>query len=650
MHDITLRFPAKEYIVQCIVAKAGTILTTSHAKSSLTALTVGAIGIVYGDIGTSPLYTLKTVFSKEHGLTLNEPNLMGIISLVLWGLIIVISLKYVTLVLRADNRGEGGIIALMAMALSSVTKKSRAYFPLMVMGIFGTTLFYGDGVITPAISVLGAIEGLSVATPAATPYILPATVVILVGLYMLQAHGTEGIGRFFGPIMVLWFSTLAIMGVINIARAPEILQSINPWYAISFIGNNPKAGFFALGAVVLALTGAEALYADMGHFGKKPMRLAWFGMVFPALVLNYLGQGGLLLRNPDAIENPFYNQLGTWSIYPLVLLSTFAAVIASQATISGAFSITKEAIALGFLPRMRIIHTSANQMGQIYIPVVNWIQLIAVLLAAIGFGSSDNLAAAYGIAATATMTVTTILTFFVVRYRWKYHLAVALGATGIFLFIDIALFASTALKVFNGGWFPLTLGGILCTVMLTWKRGHNLVYKNLAKHAIPLEDFLQSLFVEPPTRVYGTAIFLRAENDGVPHVLLHNLVHNKVLHERIVFLTVHNASDPWVAPADQIKMTDLGHQCFQLDVYYGFKDEPDLPKILEQAANLGYEFAMMETSFFIARQTIISRPGPGMAAWREHMFIGMFRNARAAADYYQIPPNRVIELGTQVEI
>lgn len=626
-------------------------MTHSHEKSSLTALTVGAIGIVYGDIGTSPLYTLKEVFSKSHGVPLNEANLMGIISLVLWGLLIVISLKYVTLVLRADNRGEGGIIALMSMAVNAVTKSSKLYFPLMVLGVFGTTLFYGDGVITPAISVLSAVEGLEVATPAAKNYVVPATIVILVGLYMLQAHGTAGIGRFFGPIMCLWFLTLGVMGVINITRAPEILAAFNPLYALRFMIANPVLGFVALGTVVLALTGAEAMYADMGHFGRVPMRMAWFFFVLPALALNYLGQGSLLLTNPAAVSNPFFNQLGSWSVYPLVALSCTAAIIASQATISGTFSITREAIALGFLPRMRIIHTSADQRGQIYIPVVNWLQLAAVLLAVVGFGSSTNLAGAYGIAATATMTVTTILTFFVVRYKWKYHLGVAVVATSGFLIIDLFLFASTSLKLFAGGWFPLTLAFLLSVVMLTWKRGHALVYNNLAKHAIPLDDFLQSLFVDPPTRVYGTAIFLRAENDGVPHVLLHNLIHNKVLHERVVFLTVHNVDDPYVAVADQLKISDLGHQCFQLDVYYGFKDEPDLPAILTLASTMDMEFEMMETSFFIARQTIISRPDiGGMAPWREHMFIGMFRNARAAADYYQIPPNRVIELGTQVEI
>jgi KUP system potassium uptake protein len=616
---------------------------------------MAAIGIVYGDIGTSPLYTLKTVFSAEGGLPLNPANLLGIISLILWGLTIVVSLKYVTLILRADNRGEGGIMALMALALVSVTKQSKWYFPLMIMGVFGTTLFYGDSVITPAISVLGALEGVEVVTTAAKPYIVPCTIVILVGLYMVQAHGTGGIGRWFGPVMLFWFGLLAVLGVINIAKYPQIIAAANPWNAIHFLLANPKLGFIALGAVVLALTGAEALYADLGHFGKLPMRASWFVVVFPALALNYLGQGALLTLDPKAIENPFFHQLGSWSVIPLVVISGVAAVIASQATISGTYSITKEAIALGFLPRMRIIHTSVSQMGQIYIPIVTWLQLAAVLMAVVGFGSSDALGGAYGIAVTATMAVTTFLTFFVVRFRWHYSLAVAVAATIFFLFVDLGLFSANVPKILAGGWFPLLLGIGLCMVMLTWKRGHHLVYKNLAKHAIPLEDFLQSLFVDPPTRVYGTAIFLRADNDGVPHVLLHNLVHNKVLHERVVFLTVHNVDEPYVARAEQLKVTDLGHQCFQLDVFYGFKDEPDLPKILELATENGMPFEMMETSFFIARQTLITRPPHAehpreMAAWREHMFIAMFRNARAAADYYQIPPNRVIELGTQVEI
>jgi KUP system potassium uptake protein len=625
-------------------------LTSTHKKSSLAALTLSAVGIVYGDIGTSPLYTLKTIFDPEHGLALNTPNLLGIVSLIFWGLTMIVSLKYVTLVLRADNRGEGGIMALMALALNSVTRMSRWHYVLMVIGVFGATMFYGDSVITPAISVLGAIEGLEVAAPGLENYVVPLTIIVLVALYSLQRRGTAGIGKWFGPIMIIWFAALAIMGVINIAKAPVILQALNPWHAFQFMFDNRFIAFVALGAVVLAFTGAEALYADMGHFGKKPIRAAWFMVVFPALALNYLGQGGLLITHPEAVSNPFFLQLGSWSVYPLVVLSTMAAVIASQATISGTFSMTKQAIALGMLPRMRILHTSESEIGQIYIPAVNWLQLIVVLIAVIGFGSSDKLAGAYGIAVTATMFATTILTFFVTRYRWKLPLLLCLGATGFFLVMDIMLFSASTLKLFHGGWFPLLLGAILFTVMMTWKRGRELVFENLQKHAIPLDDFLQSLFVAPPARVDGTAIFLRGESDGVPHALLHNLSHNKVLHERVVFLTVHIVEEPYVPPGEQAKVTALGHNCYQVTVSYGFKDEPDIPGVLDQCNCLGLNFEMMETSFFIARQTIISTPGSGMMPWREHLYVAMSRNARGAADYYQVPPNRVIELGTQVEI
>ena len=626
-------------------------MTEHHKKSSLAALTLAAVGIVYGDIGTSPLYTLKTIFDPEHGLALNTPNLLGVISLIFWGLTMIVSLKYVTLVLRADNRGEGGIMALMALVLNSVSKAApRWHYPLMLLGVFGATMFYGDSVVTPAISVLGAIEGLEVAAPGLEQYIVPLTIIVLVSLYAVQRHGTAGIGRLFGPVMVVWFATLAVMGVINIAAAPEILYALNPLHAFRFMLANRFTAFVALGAVVLAFTGAEALYADMGHFGKKPIRAAWFIITFPALALNYLGQGGLLITHPDAISNPFFQQLGAWSVYPLVVLSTMAAVIASQATISGTFSMTKQAIALGLLPRMRVLHTSESEIGQIYIPAVNWLQLIVVLIAVVGFGSSDRLAGAYGIAVTATMLATTILTFFVIRYRWNFPLWVCIAATGFFIAMDIMLFSASTLKLFHGGWFPLLLGSVLFTIMLTWKRGRELVFQNLQKHAIPLEDFLSSLFVAPPTRVYGTAIFLRGESDGVPHALLHNLSHNKVLHERVVFFTVHVVEEPWVLPSEQVKVTDLGHQCYQLDVYYGFKDEPDIPKALALCDCLGLPFEMMETSFFIARQTVISTPGAGMATWREHLYVTMSRNARGAADYYQIPTNRVIELGTQVEI
>ena len=625
-------------------------MTREHKKSSIAALTLAAVGIVYGDIGTSPLYTLKAVFDTTHGLALNTPNLLGILSLIFWALTVIVSLKYVTLVLRADNRGEGGVMALMALALNSVTKASGWYVPLMMLGVFGATMFYGDSVITPAISVLGAIEGLEVAAPGMAAYVVPISIVVLVALYSVQSRGTAGIGRWFGPVMLVWFITLAVMGVYHIFEAPQVLAALNPMHALRFMIENKFTAFVALGAVVLAITGAEALYADMGHFGKKPIRLAWFAIAFPSLALNYLGQGAMLIEHPEAVSNPFFHQVSGWAVYPLVALSAMAAVIASQATISGTFSMTKQAIALGLLPRMRVLHTSASEIGQIYIPAVNWLQLAVVLLAVVSFGSSDELAGAYGIAVTATMLCTTVLTFFVTRYRWHLPLSLCFGATGFFFLIDVMLLSSTSLKLFHGGWFPLLLGAILFTGMMTWKRGRELVFQNLQKHAIPLPDFLDSLFVAPPARVYGTAVFLRGESDGVPHALLHNLSHNKVLHERVVFLTVHIQEEPWVPEAEQVKVVDLGHQCYQLNVFYGFKDEPDIPHILKLAGAEGVEFEMMETSFFIARQTVISAPDGGMAPWREHLFVAMSRNARGAADYYQIPPNRVIELGTQVTI
>ncbi len=627
-------------------------MTTKSSKSALATLSLAAIGIVYGDIGTSPLYTMKEVFSEAHGIELNHANLLGVVSLIVWGLTIIVSLKYVTLILRADNRGEGGIMALMALAMSSVTRRSRWFYPLMLVGLTGTALFFGDGVITPAISVLSALEGLEVATPAFKPYVVPITVTVLVALYMVQHTGTAGIGRWFGPIVLVWFATLGTMGAINIVDNPAILAALNPIHAMRFLLDNGWLAFVALGAIFLAFTGAEALYADMGHFGKKPVRLAWFLVVFPALTLNYLGQGALLLSNPDAVANPFYHQLGPWSVYPLVIMATMATVIASQATISATFSVTQSAISLGFLPRMRVIHTSEREIGQIYIPFVNWLQLIVVLAAVVGFGSSSSLASAYGIAVTTTMLTTTILTFFVIRYKWKYKLVLCWAATGFFLAIDIAFFSSNALKIAHGGWFPLLLGAAAMTVMLTWRTGRGLLFANLKKHAIPLGDFLQSLFENPPARVDGTSIFFRAEGDGVPHALLHNLLHNKILHERIVFLTVYNGDIPTVPDSERIKVEDLGHQCYQLNVYYGFKDERDIPLALKSAVAFGLRLEMMETSFFIARQTVIpvAGGGGGMASWRDALFATMSRNARDAADYYRIPTNRVIELGTQIEI
>ena len=619
-------------------------------KNSTAALTLAAIGVVYGDIGTSPLYTLKEVFSESHGLALNEANLFGVISLILWGLLIIVSLKYITLILRADNRGEGGIMALVALALSSVGQHSRWYVPLTVIGLMGAALFFGDGVITPAISVLSAIEGLEIATPALKPYVVPLTVVILVALYTVQSKGTAGIGKWFGPVVLVWFTVLALMGLVNILDNPRILYALNPWFAFQFLMGNGILAFIALGAVVLAFTGAEALYADMGHFGKKPSRIAWTAVVFPGLALNYLGQGALLLGNPAAVSNPFYQQLGAWSIYPVVILATMATVIASQATISGTFSIAQQAIALGYLPRMRIVYTSARQMGQIYIPFINWLQLAAVVLAVIGFGSSSNLAAAYGIAVTATMLMTTILTFFVVRHKWRYNAVLAWSATGFFLIIDTALFSANTLKILHGGWFPLALASLLVLVMLTWQQGRHLVYANVRQHMIPLTDFLTSLFVVEPVRVAGTAVFFRAEGDGVPHAMLHNLMHNKVLHEHTVFLTIHNEDIPYVPANERAVVTDLGHSCYQIDLRYGFIDERDIPAALAQCCTKELAFDPMQTSYFIARQNVIPKPGAGMALWREALFAIMFRNARDAADFYRIPPNRVVELGTQVEI
>ncbi|MGJ9419693.1 potassium transporter Kup [Massilia sp. CMS3.1] len=622
----------------------------ASGKSGIAALTLGAIGIVYGDIGTSPLYTMKEVFAPAHGIAVTPANVTGVVSLILWCLIIVISLKYVTLVLRADNGGEGGIMALTALALKSVSSHSHLYYPVMLLGMVGAGLFFGDGVITPAITVLSSIEGLEVATPAFKPYVVPITLAVLAVLYLAQRRGTGGIGKWFGPIVLVWFAALAAMGVANIVQNTDILAAFNPLYAFTYLRENGWFAFVSLGAVVLALTGAEALYADMGHFGRKPVRLAWFSVVFPALALNYLGQGAMLLSNPAAASNPFFNQLGAWSIYPLVALSTVAAVVASQATISGAFSVAQQAISLGFLPRMKIVHTSSEEKGQIYIPLINWLQFAAVVFAVVAFGSSTNLASAYGIAATATMLTTTLLTFFVVYYGWNYSLLAVLGATGFFLIFDITLFASTSLKIISGGWFTLAISFVLVTLMLTWRKGKQLVYENLQAHLIPLPDFLTSLFHSPPHRVPGTAVFFRAEGDGVPHAMLHNLTHNKVLHERVIFLTVQPLGIPTVPIKERIAIEPLGHECYQVTLSYGFVDERDVPKDLLACAEHGLVFEPMETSYFIARQNIISTPGSGMAAWREGVYSSMARNARDAADYFKLPSNRVIELGTQVEI
>lgn len=626
-------------------------MNTEKTKKGIAGLTVAAIGIVYGDIGTSPLYALKEVFSKENGgVELTHANILGVVSLILWGLTIIVSLKYVSLILRADNRGEGGIMALLALALVSVTDHPKWILPLTLVGVAGASLFFGDGVITPAISVLSAVEGIELATPAFKAYVVPITVAILIALYLIQHKGSSGLGKWFGPIMLLWFVALAVMGVINVIHAPEVLAALNPLRGLQFLFQHGWLAFVALGAIVLAFTGAEALYADLGHFGRRPIRLAWFFIVFPALAINYLGQGGILLTNPAALNNLFFQQLGSWSIYPLVIISTIATVIASQATISGTFSMTHEAISLGFFPRMKVIHTSADEVGQIYIPLVNWLQLIAVLLAVVGFGSSTNLGAAYGIAVTGTMVTTTILTFFVLRFGWKYNLLLASLATGFFLAIDLVLFSANTLKIAHGGWFPLVLGALVFTVMMTWKRGLELVNKKLTENAIPLPEFLTSLLAFPPARVEGTAVFVRRITDGVPHAMLHNLAHNKVLHDKNVFLTVHQQPVPRVADEQRLTVHDLGHDCYQIDVNYGFKDAPDVPEALSHCQVEGLRFDTMETSYFVPRQTIIPSVAGPMAMWREQLFVAMYRNARDTAYYFRLPSNRVVELGTQIEI
>ena len=621
-------------------------------KQSLAVLSLAALGVVFGDIGTSPLYAIKTVFDPEHGLPLTPKNIVGIISLIFWSLMMVVSLKYVTLILRANNHGEGGVMALLALASTAVRRKPRLRHVLLLVGAFGAALFYGDSIITPAISVLSAVEGLEIATPVFRPYIVPIALVVLIALFLLQRWGTAGIGALFGPVMILWFGVLALIGIYNTLQAPEIFAALNPFEALDFGLRNRWLAFIALGGVVLALTGGEALYADMGHFGAKAIRVAWFALVLPALALNYFGQGALLLAKPEAIANPFYLLFPPWALYPMVALATAATVIASQAVISSTFSITKQAIQLGFLPRMQIIHTSAKAIGQIYLPKVNWALLAAVILVVIGFGSSSELAAAYGIAVTATMTIDTFLAFFVVRYTWRLHWGWAVFATTVFMAIDLTFFAATALKFFDGGWLPLMVGVVIFTIMVTWQRGREILRRRLAQGSpVALKPFLESLLAHPPVRVEGTAVFMTADPERVPNALLHNLAHNKVLHERVVFLTVKVREVPWVAESERIEVQPLAPDCYLLTLSYGFQDEIDLPQALQCCASAGLKFEALETSYFLSREVAVPTPGKeGMALWRERLFATMSRNAGNVAEYFKLPANRVIELGTRIDI
>ncbi len=621
----------------------------SASKSSLTALTLGAIGVVYGDIGTSVLYAVKEVFGSGH-VALTPDNVYGILSIFFWTLTVIVSIKYVVLVLRADNNGEGGLVAMLALASQAVKDKPELRRVLLIVGIFGTSLFYGDGVITPAISVLSAVEGLEVVSPAFKRFVVPLTLVVLFCLFLVQKRGTAGIGKFFGPITLFWFLVIALLGVMQIVTHPEILWAISPHHAVRFMWNQPGTTFIILGAVVLCVTGAEALYADLGHFGKKPIRLAWFAVVMPALTLNYFGQGALLLNNPAAVKNPFYLMAPDWALVPLVLLATAATVIASQALISGAFSVTKQVIQLGYLPRLNIQHTSVRDTGQIYIPLVNWGLFVTIVLAVVMFRSSSNLAAAYGIAVCTDMLITTVLTFFVIRYKWNYPLFLCIAATGWFFVVDFAFFASNMFKLFDGGWFPLLIGGAIFTLMVTWKDGRRLLNETLRSDALDLTSFLEAVFVSPPARVEGTAVFLTAEPGTVPNALLHNLKHNKVLHEHNLFVTVRNHEVPWIGLDKRLEIESLGHDCWQVVIHYGFKNDPNVPKALEEIKGRGCELEAMTTSYFLSRDTVIPTIGGGMAQWREKLFAQMHHNASGAADFLKLPNNSVVELGSKIEI
>ena len=630
--------------------------TLAHAdKSYLRQTTAGlalmALGVVYGDIGTSPLYAAKETFNPQNGIALTTANIVGGTSAIFWTLMVVVSLKYVALVLRANNRGEGGIMALLALATASVREHRKWNTALLAIGVFGAALFYGDAVLTPAISVLSAIEGLEVGTSAFKPYVVPMATGVLAALFTIQRHGTGTVGMFFGPVCVLWFLSLGAVGIWNITKELTILQALDPSHAIHFATEHGYASFIALGSVLLAITGAEALYADMGHFGKRAIRLAWFGLAAPALVLNYFGQGALLIAQPAAIENPFYLAYPTWALYPMVALATAATVIASQATISGAYSMTQQAIQLGYLPRMTILHTSARTMGQIYIPVVNWILLIVVAAAVLGFGSSSRLASAYGVAVMGTMLVTTLLAFFVIRYLWGYPLWLCLLATAVFGVVDLIFFAAAMHKVFDGGWFPLVLGAMMFTVMTAWRRGRELLLHRLHGSVPPLVAFLHSLFASSPQRVLGTAVFLTSTPEATPHALLHSLKHYNVVHEQNVFLTVEFRDVPWVNPDDRVTCESLVGNCWRVIVRCGFMDRPDVAFALELCGPLGLQIDPGQVSYFLSRAKIVpTGGGNGMALWRDHIFTIMVRNAGSIADFFNIPTNRVVELGTRIEI
>jgi len=624
--------------------------SNAASRQGVAALTLGAIGVVYGDIGTSPLYTVKEIFSPATGVPLDTPNLIGAVSVILWALMLVVTLKYVTIILRADNRGEGGGLALTALAAGTVQARPRLRRGLLLLGVFGATLFYGDSVITPAISVLGAMEGLEVMTPALKPYIVPVSVAVLVGLFFLQRLGTSVVGRFFGPIIVVWFVTLGAVGVVHIAEQPGILAALNPLHAWTFLVARGPLVFAAVGAIVLALTGAEALYADMGHFGRRPIQIAWTLVVLPGLALNYMGQGALLMGDPSAIENPFYRLFPTAWVPPMLILATLAAIIASQAVISGAYSMTRQAIQLGFTPRMAVKFTSAREAGQIYMPAVNWALLVGVVAAVLAFGSSSALAGAYGIAVTLTMLITTVLTYFVVVGHWRLPVPIAIAGVVFFVAVDALLVAGCAVKFFDGGWFPLMLGLLLFGVMSTWSRGRALLLASIRSEGVELQAFVDGLDPATMQRAERTAVYPVADPSTVPQALLHNLKHNQVLHACNVILTVRFHEVPWIPENERTEVHALGHDFWRVTLHFGFMDTPDVPGALALVSSRGLTIPTFQTSYFLSRETVVPTPGEGMAGWRERLFAAMSRNAGGVVEFFRLPGNAVVELGTRVQI
>jgi len=625
-------------------------LTGPARSKALAALALGALGVVYGDIGTSPLYAVQVTFG-EQGIPVSPENVLGVLSLIFWSLILVVSLKYVVFIMRADNKGEGGIMALMALAQRGAHGNARLRRVIVVLGLFGASLFYGDGVITPAVSILSAVEGVKVAAPALDRFIVPITLVIVIALFAVQKRGTATMGAMFGPIMMLWFATLAALGLFQVVQQPQVLYALNPWHAVVFFHDNGAHAFLALGGVVLCLTGAEALYADMGHFGKRPIRIAWFGYVSPALVINYFGQGALLMHQPTAVSNPFFLMVPEGLLYPMIALATVATIIASQAVITGAFSMTREAIQLGFAPRMAIKHTSKETQGQIFLPWVNSILMLLILGAVVGFRSSENLAAAYGIAVTGTMAITTCLALVVARRLWGWNRVLVVFAGVIFLIIDVAFFSANAIKIEHGGWFPLVLGLCSFLIMSTWRKGRELVLRELRQGGLALEPFIESVTAHPPLRVPGTAVFLTANVNSVPNAMLHNLKHNKVLHERNILMTVETLDTPVAEYGERTEITALGHEFYRVVLRYGFAEDPDIPMSMQNCEAKGLGFDMMDTTFFLSRENVIASAGArGMPMWRDKLFAFLTRNASPATAFFRIPGNRMIELGTQVEI